>query len=462
MPTTTEIINRMNLELSYAANLTRQAMAQKLIDYYNGEQLEHLEDVLAEQFTEPDALMMQLAIDNITRFIADEISRVFDSPPALSCENAAGQALLDELLKTGTLPLIFKTAEVYANLTGVCALHPWWDDMTNTIKTAILPSSVLFVAQRRDDPTEAEAVIYTREVRDTITPESRVEYVHWDSENVFIFDNVTTGAMRPPSPDNPEMLNPYGILPFAWLRDQMAVGAFFSKSDEALINAQETLNVLLTSLNQLTKYQGFSQPVLSGCDAKTPIMVDPSRPIRIPPGLRDEQPGSFSFVTPDSKIGDILDEVQKHVERVCSRYGISMQSLKSGAETTSGYALKIQESRLERRRVDSTPLCRSALYQWWEIVKTIYNTHTGANIPADAELIIDFAEPQYNENPKDGLEIDLKRIDAGLISPIAVIMRDNPDLDESAATALYNKNLSDRQATKRRYGLADILGGPTE
>jgi hypothetical protein len=457
MPTTTQIIQQMQLELTYAANLTRQATAQKLLDYYNGEQLEHLEDVLAEQFADPDALMLQLAIDNITRFIADEISRVFDSPPMLSCENAAGQALLDDLMKTGTLPLIFKTAEVYANLNNVCALHPWWDEKSGTIKTTILPSSTLFVAQRRDDPTEAEAVIYTREIRDTITPESRVEYVHWDSEHVFIFDNVTTGAMRPPSDDNPEMINPYGILPFAWFRDQIAVGAFFSKCDESLINAQETLNVLLTSLNQLTKYQGFSQPVLSGCDAKTPIMVDPSRPIRIPPGLRDEQPGKFTFETPDSKIGDILAEVTQHVERTCSRYGISMQSLKSGAETTSGYALKIQESRLERRRVDSTPLCRSGLYQWWEVVKVINNTHTNSKIPADAELIIDFAEPEYNENPKDQLDADIKKVDNGFVSPVAIIMRDNPDLDERQAAALYNKNLADRQATKRRYGLADIL-----
>jgi hypothetical protein len=30
----------MQQELAYSANLTRQAVAQKLIDYYNGEQLD--------------------------------------------------------------------------------------------------------------------------------------------------------------------------------------------------------------------------------------------------------------------------------------------------------------------------------------------------------------------------------------------------------------------------------------
>jgi hypothetical protein len=213
MPTTTAIIQRMQQELAYSANLTRQAVAQKLIDYYNGEQLDHLDDVLAEQFTDPGALMLQRAVDNITRFIADEISRVFDSPATLTCENERGQALLDQQLKSGVLQLMFKTAEVYANLTGCCALHLWYDELSGTIKTTILPSSTLFVAQRIEDPTEAEAVIYTREIRDTITPGVRVEYVHWDTEHVFIFDSATYGAYRPPSSDNLDMVNPYGILP---------------------------------------------------------------------------------------------------------------------------------------------------------------------------------------------------------------------------------------------------------
>lgn len=464
MSTTSEIIQRMQLELTFAANLTRQAAAQKLIDYYNGEQLEHLENVLDAQFGDPDALKLQLAIDNLTRYVADEISRVFDSAPMLACENEAGQKLLDSQLKSGILPLLFKTAEVYANLTGVCALHSWWDEQTQQVKNTILPSSALFVAQRRDDPTEPEAVIYTREVRDTITPQPRIEYVHWDDERVFLFDLMTPGAMRPPSPDNPEMINPYGILPFAWFRDQIAVGSFFSKSDEALANAQETLNVMLTSLNQLTKYQGFSQPVMSGVDAKNPIMVDPSRPIRIPPSLRDEQPGKFEFVTPGSKIGDILDEIEKLIERTCSRYGISMQAIRGDTSNVSGYSLRIQESRLERRRVDTLPLCRAALLQWWEIVKTIHNTHSvqSERVPADAELTIDFAEPQYNEDPKDAIDVDAKKIEMGIISPIDVIMRDNPDLDERQAKAKYEQNLADRQATKKKYGLADLLGRRSE
>lgn len=462
MPTqTTEIIKRMQLELSFAENLTRQAIAQKLLDYYNGEQLDHLQTVLDSQFANPDSLKMQLAVDNITRFIADEISRVFDSAPVLTCDNPAGQRLLDDQLKSCVLPLLFKTAEVYSNLIGVCAIHPWYDEQSGKIKNTILPSSCLFVAQRRDDPTEPEAVIYSREIKDTITPQLRIEYVHWDSENVFLFDTQSFGAMRPPSLDNLDMINPYGLLPFAFFRDQVAVGSFFSDCDETLINAQETLNVMLTALNQLTKYQGFSQPVFEGYSAATDIVVDPSRPIRIPPSMRDEQPGKFTFVSPDSHIPEIMAEITALIERICSRYGISATALRGDSSASSGYALKMREARLERRRIDSIPLCRAALLDWWKIVKKIHNTHNAASaqVPEDAEIKIDFVEPKYSDDPATETDNDIKLVEAGFLSPVAVLMRRNPDLTENQARELYSKNLADKQAIQKRFNLAGILTG---
>lgn len=246
-------MERIQLEITYAANKLRQETAQKLIDYYNGKQLEHLSAVLDAQFASPDALKLQLAMDNLVQFVADEISRVFDQAPVLTSENATAQAFLDEVTTDGLLATILKTGEVYANLTGVCGLHPWFDSAEQKIKTTLIPSSALFVAQRRDDPTEAEAVVYIREVRDTITAALTEEFIHWDAEWHFLLDANSPGSFRPPSPDNPEMVNPYGIIPFAWLRDQMPIGTFFTECDEGLANAQETLNVLLTSANQLAK-----------------------------------------------------------------------------------------------------------------------------------------------------------------------------------------------------------------
>ena len=76
-----------------------------------------------------------------------------------------------------------------------------------------------------------------------------------------------------------------------------------------------------------------------------------------------------------------------------------------------------------------------------------------------AELVVDFPEPEYQENPKDLLDQDIKEVEAGFVSPITVLMRRNEDLDEAQAKALYESNLEYRKATKARFGLADVLLG---
>lgn len=455
-----EMMQRMRYELSLSANVTRQTVAQKLLDYYNGEQLEHLDDVLATQFADPKSLKMQPALDNITAFIADEISRVFDSAPVMTCENARGQELIDSLTADGTLAVVLKVAEVYANLTRVCGLYVWWDDTTQTIRTTPQPSSTLFVAQRQDDPTQTEAVVFSRELIDTVSGVDTLQYVHWDTDAHFIFDKE--GVYYAPSPTNPEMVNPYGIIPFAWMRDAIAVGSFFGEIDETLLNAQDTLNVLLTEINQLAKFQSFSQPVCSGLDPKTPIVVDPSRPIKIPPAMRDEQPGDFRFVTPASRIKDLVDVAMNHVERLCARYGISMQALADGGKLLSGAAQRVANKRLDRRRADCVPLARMCLLQWWEIVKRINNAHnTGAQVPLDAALVVDFPDPKYEEDAFSSLINDEKRINLGLVSPVDLIMRDNPDLTREDALAKYNENRAFVTAANRRFGLAALISTPT-
>ncbi len=460
MSTAQQMLTRMMLELSYKENVERMEEAGRLIDYYNGQQLCHLSHVLKKQFDDPDALRMQPAVDNITQFVADEVSRVFDSPPLLTCDDAAGQALLEKLSADGVLAMVWKLAECYSNLVDVSALHPWWDVDNQMIKTALLPSSAIVVAQKDNDPTAEDAVVYLRR-RTDITYRNLVEYVHWDVDNHFIFDQAQLGVYRSPDPEtNPEMINPYGIIPFAWLRSSVPVGSFFGPIDEALKNAQDTLNVLLTEANQLAKYQGFSQPVVHGTtDAK--IKVDPSRPIMIPATMRDESPGSFEFVTPASKVLDIMAQAKDLIERVCARRGISMTALSSSASAVSGYALKIMNSRLDRRRVDQIPLARAALNRWWLVCKTIWNVHMpGQPVPIDAEMVIKFAEPDYEDDPAASLKNDITAIEAGLMKPADAIMKRYPDItDEGDAQALYEQNLAARQNDKKTYGLSDLLMG---
>lgn len=447
-----KLIRQWWIEKTWADNIARQQVAQRLLDYYNGEQLEWIKAVLDDQFGDPKALKLQPGLDNITQMIADRISRIFDKAPMLSCENEAGQRLLEELTADGKFALLLKTGEVYANITCVSALHPWFDDKRGIIKTKLIPSSALWAVQNEDDPTEADAIIYSQAERNTVSASNTLNYTYWDTETTRRFDSGGVDLI-------PSAPNPYGILPFAFLRDQIPVDVFFPEIGEALYTAQDTLNVMLTELNQLLKMQSFSQPVFVGCsDPKSPISVDPSRPIKMPSVPKDETQPDFKFVSPQARISELMEAIKVHVERTASRYDIHLELIGRSGSVVSGYALKLSEAGLNRRREDGIPLARAALLQWWEIVKRINNYHRPtAKVPDDAEIVIDFAEPTYDEDPSIIADVDQKRIDQGVISPLHIIMRDNPDLSEEEALAIYQKNMSFKQTMQRRYGLADIL-----
>lgn len=453
MTTTAEaLIRQWWVEKTWSDNIERQAIARRLIDYYNGEQLDYLTLVLEAQFADPKALKLQKGLDNIVQMIADRISRIFDQPPTMTCENAAGQALLDLLTKDGKFALTLKTGEVYANLTGVAALHPWFDDKRGIIKTKLLPSCALWAIQNEDDPTEADAIIYSQSQRNSVSESLTTTYTYWDDQTTRRFDAGGVDVI-------PSAPNVYGILPFSFLRDQVPVDAFFGEIGEVLYTAQDTLNIMLTELNQLIKMQSFSQPVFVGLsDPKSPVAVDPSKPLKLPSTLKDETQPDFKFVSPQARIVELMEAIKTHVERTASRYDIHLEILGRSGAVVSGYALKLSEAGLNRRREDGLPLAREALQRWWEIVKRINNYHgVGAQVPEDAELVVDFAEPTYDDDPATIADLDQKRIDQGVISPLDIIKRDNPELDDDAALAVYQKNMSFKQTMSRRFGLADVL-----
>lgn len=452
MPTLAEqAVQRWNMERTYGANLERQKRALKLIEYYEGEQIAGLEEALSAQFADPKALKLQKNIDNLVRFIGDEISRVFDSNPVVTSEDEKVQAFLADQLEDGILFLLFKLGEVYANLTEVCAIHPYFDEGSGKIKNRLLPNHSLWVIQNENDPTMADSVIYQTELRDTVTLGGLIRFTFWGPDNVYIFDNSGVKS--------DETINPYGLLPFAWLRSSVAVDSFFPTISDHLAISQDTQNVLLTELNQLVKMQSFSQPVMKGMnDVNQSISVDPSRPIKIGRSMRDETPPDFAFVTPDAKILEVLEAVDRNALRAVTRYGISPQSFRSESTYSSGYAMRIANKRLDRRREDSIPLSRSAIVQWFDIVRAIHNYHKPDEaLSEEATINIDFSEPQYEEDPGKQADIDKKRIDMGLDNPVRLLMRDNPDLSEEEAKRQYEENLAYKRSVSSRFGLSGVL-----
>jgi len=178
-----------------------------------------------------------------------------------------------------------------------------------------------------------------------------------------------------------------------------------------------------------------------------------------------EPGGKFSFVTPPNTLTQLLDVLKDKLSRLLVRYGLPPSAFRLGGTASSGYALKLENFDLKRHRIDAIPLVTYALRDLWRIILRMYNVHNGTSVDENALIMIDYPEPEYEDDPTSAetkVRIMLQKIKAGVMSPVSWAMAENPDMDEEAAEEFVTANLQRMQNLTRRFpNLAAILGGTT-
>ena len=454
------IIARLRAELGMARNIARQTDAQKIIDLYNGKHEAYVEAEIKRIFKNYNDLKLQISIDNVTRGVLDKLSNVIDETPVFSCDDENVQAMIDEVMADGMLGVAMKKWEVYANAVELSALHPIWDSELNKFKFRVFHQGQLYAAQKDEDPEEADALIYRREWYDSVNHKDIVDYVNWSNDYAFIFDS--NGVQRSADPvTNPNMINPYGVIPFAVLRAQMPEGTYFPELSEELVTAQLEIDILLTYINQLARLQSFGIPVAENWSGNSEIVIDPSLVLKIPAPTAGEASGKFYFVTPPNTLPQLLDVLKDKLSRLLIRYGLPPSAFRVGGTVSSGYALRLESTELRRHRIDAIPLISAAIKDFWRIIIKMYNKHKNTNLDENAIISIDYPEPAYEDDPtteQTKVNIRVQKIKMGVSSPIEWAMEENPDLNEEQAIAFVTENLQRMADLQRRFpNLAAIL-----
>jgi hypothetical protein len=107
-----------------------------------------------------------------------------------------------------------------------------------------------------------------------------------------------------------------------------------------------------------------------------------------------------------------------------------------------------------------------AIRDLWHIILRMYNVHNGTSVNENALIMIDYPEPEYEDDPTSAetkVRIMMQKIKAGVASPVDWAKMENPDLDDDAAEEFVTENLQRMQNLTRRFpNLAAILGGTTQ
>jgi hypothetical protein len=243
-----------------------------------------------------------------------------------------------------------------------------------------------------------------------------------------------------------KMENPYRdetgnvVLPFVLMSKTYPVDELldFSTGND-LRDANVNLAVNLVHLNALIKFQSWKQlwmKLQNKDDFPADMRIDPAVIIKL-----FGENAEIGTVDIQADIDKLWSVIQKRVTTVLSQHGISPENFTLSATPESGFALQISNMAKLEARQTQLPLYRMYEQQLFDLTRIVWNHHNPGNpIDVKAKFAIDFGEVSFPKSPQEEqTEFTFKK-QHNVLTPIDLIMKENPDLTKEQAVEVFNEN----------------------
>ena len=406
IPSTAQLAVEMSkLEWQDQSKKRWMATRDKAYDYYKGR---------TESYTKgffSDNLKKQISCPNvnITKRIIDRISMVYMKPPIREYSNETTPDYFH--LKDFKL----QRAEKLCNLLEVILIKPTWRN--ERIEYDIIRDwEPLFL---NDDPLNPSAITYPLQVRSSVTDLTEERWAYWDMEHHFIYEKGTGKKLV--TEENPEMANPYQILPFVeCFRDGKPEASYFdTDASPDLIATNETVNIAEFNKSANIMFQSFGFGYITGSNIeKEKLEIGPDKWSFL------GHDGTLQMVSPPNSVPALTSSIESSYKMLAQNYHLSL-SFVEGTKEASGVALKIRNSELLDER-------RSDVERWRQIEKKLFEVEErliAVEQGGDAGFLlgVDFDEStEVLSEDEQRMKWDWE-LDKGLIDLADILMQQDPD-----------------------------------
>ena len=378
---------------------------EEAYNYYKG----RTEDYTKRFFTKELAKKIPTPNNNIAKRVIDRVSLVYMVPPIREYSN---ENTIDYFHEKD---FKLQRAEKLCNLLEVILLKPTWRN--ERIEYDIIRDwEPLFLD---DDPLNPSAITYPLQVRSSVTDLTEERWAYWDLEHHFIYEKGTGKKLI--TEENPEMANPYQMLPFVeCYRDGKPEASYFdTDACPDLIATNETANVAEFNKNANIMFQSFGTMYITGSNIeKEKLEIGPDKISFL------GHDGALSMVSPPNSVPAITTSVESSYKMLAQNYHLSI-SFVEGSTAESGVALKLRNQELMDSR-------RSDVERWRQIEKKIFEVEKrilATEITRDAGELksIDFEETvEIMSKEEQRADWDWQ-LDKGLIDLADILMQQDPD-----------------------------------
>ena len=372
----------------------------KALDYYSFNNTQkHIQDFFHAEFKADVPLYPQ----NMTKRLISRISMVYKDRANRLVENDDYYDLIkikDFRMKNiervhnllGTVAVMITTREGKFEYTPIIQFEPVFDPL---------------------DPLNPVGIVYpvTKPTMSTLHKDRVEEFVYWSAEQTFRFTNE---GRKINDEDNPDMVNPYGVLPFVFLQPVTMVDEFWNEGANDVVIANKQLDIAMTLLQYHMRTAG-GQMVIEGIVDTDEIRFGPGKAVAL-------ENASMNMLPNGADITSIIEGIKFQLQQVAQNHHVTFDFGLSGSK--SGVSLKIENLELMEAREDEAEKFRFIEHKMYEIERAMAEVDYGVALPDD--FSVDFAEMDFPDIEREREEWDWK-FNHGIADLADYLMETDPD-----------------------------------
>ena len=397
------------------------------MEYYKGRSLPYTMDYFDTSLFEK----VPPANINVTKRIIDRVSLVYMKPPKRTYTKEETPMLFHHK------DFKLQRAERMCNLLDAVLIKPCM--RYNDKNEMHIEYDIIFDYEPifGDDPLTPEAIVYPIASKDSVLDDTPELHVYWDKENTYTFDNngrIYTDEM------NPDMINPYGVLPFVecWRDGKPESSYLDTDASTDLIQTNALINVAETNKAANIMFQSFGYIYVNGSMIEKDDLEVGADKITF---LGAD--GTMSLVSPPNTVESITSAVTTAYKMLAQNYHIDI-SFVEGTTAQSGVAIKLRNSELTDARVSDVIKWREIEKELFKLEKLIISVDMGKDA-GDLEQV-DFEESMEVLSDKEQREKWEWELANGLIDRADILMQKDPDRfpdRDSAEDYLFERSEAD-------------------
>lgn len=318
----------------------------------------------------------------------------------------------------------------------------------------------------------------------------KVNRIYWSPDSHVIVDDKNYGY---------KVKNPYGTIPAVPFFNSDPAHFYFLPINEPLIYANHALNMRITDLNHIAKFQSFGVPVVKGVERSTSVRqgrpVDDFNQLKggtaqsrfgtlsgssgtVPSGqyrnfdtgfgvFRDGnadaamlgmslgpdtaiavgEKGDFKFAHPSADIMGLVKTIHSITDMVRINHGLRPKYDQS--IPASGFAVLMEKIGVIQNNIRRARLFKEREQQLFQVIKKLWNVHNNKagekKFSEDSSLEVTYKTPEFPTDPKtkkEDLMMESKLLDTGDTHIIAKLY---PHMSDAEIKKLLTKRRKDKE-----------------